>query len=91
VFRNLTVRATGKSRRGSSLGSLRSFEIMAPGAPASSRPTSGGNKGQNAGKKNARQIESWWRHLHLMRPCTVIDKLTNGLRAPIFPAKGNCF
>ena len=77
------------------VGPLRSFKIMA--APAGSRPTSGGNKrpddvaNQNAGKKNARQIESWWNHLHLMRPCAVMDKLTNGLRAPIFPAKGNFF
>jgi hypothetical protein len=65
-----------------------------PAAPAGSRPTSGGNKrpddvaNQNAGKKNACQIESWWNRLHLMRPCTVMDKLTNGLRASIFPAKG---
>ena len=51
-----------------SRGSLRFFKIMAAGAPAGSRPTSGGNKrpddvaNQNAGKKNARQIEScWWR------------------------------
>jgi hypothetical protein len=50
------------------VGSLRFFKIMAAGAPAGSRPTSGGNKrpddvaNQNAGKKNARQIEScWWR------------------------------
>jgi hypothetical protein len=67
-------------------------------APAGSRPTSGGNKrpddvaNQNAGKKNARQIESWWNHLHFDEALhTVMDKLTNGLRAPIFPAKGNCF
>ena len=63
---------------------------MAVGAPAGSRPMSGGNKrpdgvaNQNAGKKKACQIESWWNHLHLMRPCTVMDKLTNYLRAPIF-------
>jgi hypothetical protein len=61
VFRNLTVRATGKSRRGSSLGSLRSFEIMASGGAGGL--SSGGSPddvaNQNAGKKNARQIESW--------------------------------
>lgn len=56
------------------VGSLRSFEIMASVATEGSCPTSGGNQrpdgvaNQNAGKKNARQIESWWRHLHLMRP-----------------------
>jgi hypothetical protein len=26
-----------------------------------------------------------------MRPCTVMDKLTNGLRAPIFPRAGELF
>jgi hypothetical protein len=51
---------------------------------------SGGNKrpdgvaNQNAGKKKACQIESWWNHLHLMRPCTVMDKLTNHFSAAIF-------
>jgi len=46
---------------------------MASVEASSSRPTPGGNKcpdgiaNQNAGKKNARQIESWWRQLHLMR------------------------
>ena len=96
MFRNnLMVRATGKSRRGLVVGSLRSFKIMAAEAPAGSRPTSGGNKrpddvaNQNAGKKNARQIENWWNHLHLMRPLTIMDKLTNSLRTPIFPSNGN--
>ena len=79
------------------VGPLRSFKIMAAGAPAGSGPTSAGNKrpdgvaNQNAGKKKARRIESWWNHVHLMRPCTVLDKLTNCLRVPIFPARGNCF
>jgi hypothetical protein len=27
----------------------------------------------------------------LTRPCTVMDKLTNGLRAPIFPRRGIVF
>jgi hypothetical protein len=63
---------------------------MAPGAPAGFGPTSGGNKrpdgvaNQNAGKKEAHKIESWWNPLHLMRLCTVMDKLINPLRAPIF-------
>jgi hypothetical protein len=31
------------------------------------------------------------RHLYLKRPCTVMDKLINGLRAPIFPSKRKFF
>jgi hypothetical protein len=71
---------------------------MAAGAPAGSRPTSGGNKrpdgvaNQNAGKKNARQIDSaGGDRLHLMRSCTVMGNLTNGLRARYIPRRGIVF
>jgi hypothetical protein len=70
---------------------------MAAGAPAGSRPTSGGNKrpddvaNQNAGKKNARQIESCCGDkLHLMGSCTAIGKLTNGL-VPDISREGELF
>jgi hypothetical protein len=96
VFRNLTVRATGKSRRELVVGVVTIFEIMASVATVGFRPTSGGNQRPDSAatrtrKKNARYIESWWRHLHLTRPCTVTDKLTNGLRAPRCPERGRIF
>jgi hypothetical protein len=68
VFRKPHGESNRKVEERLVVGSLRFFQIMAAGAPAGSRSTSGGNKrpddvaNQNAGKKNARQIESCrWR------------------------------
>jgi len=71
---------------------------MASLATAGSRPMPGGNErpdgvaNQNACEKNARQ-QSWCRQLHEMDSLldVMMDKLTNGLRAPKFPTSGNCF
>jgi hypothetical protein len=71
---------------------------MAAGAPAGSRPTFGGNKRpddvakQNAGKKNARQIEScWWRQAPFNEVLHGHGQADQRFTCPIYPAKGNCF